>query len=41
MEGDVVVLDRDICACKGWEIAEARVVLTMVGGKVVWGGEGF
>ena len=33
---DVVVLDRDITAVAPETIAESRVMLTLVGGKVVF-----
>jgi predicted amidohydrolase YtcJ len=33
---DLVILDRDITAIPGEDIAKARVVLTMVGGRVVF-----
>jgi predicted amidohydrolase YtcJ len=36
---DVVVLSRDILTCKESDILEAKVVCTIVGGKVLFGGE--
>ncbi|HEY7294702.1 MAG TPA: amidohydrolase [Dehalococcoidia bacterium] len=33
---DMVVLDRDIYTCPPQQIAQARVLLTIVGGEVVW-----
>jgi hypothetical protein len=33
---DLVVLDRDLTAIPGEEIREARVVMTVVGGTVVY-----
>ena len=33
---DIVVLDRDLLTCKESEILEARVLYTIVGGKVLY-----
>ena len=38
---DLVVLDRDPLACPPGELADARVVATMVGGRWVYGGPPF
>ncbi len=35
-EADLAVLSRDIFSAKPEEIAKARVVITMVGGRVVF-----
>jgi predicted amidohydrolase YtcJ len=33
---DLVVLDRDIYTCPPEQIAESRVLLTVVGGEIAW-----
>lgn len=33
---DLVVLDKNIMTCKGSEIHDAQVVMTMIDGKIVY-----
>ena len=33
---DFIVLDRDIYTCPSEQIAETRVLLTVLGGEIVW-----
>ena len=34
--GDLIVIDRDVLTCPAKDIAETKVLMTMVGGKVVY-----
>jgi predicted amidohydrolase YtcJ len=36
---DLILVDRDVAACPVGEVRSTRVLLTMVGGKVVWEGK--
>lgn len=35
-DGDLIVIDRDILTCPTDDVRGARVLLTVVGGKVVY-----
>jgi predicted amidohydrolase YtcJ len=37
--GDLIVIDRDVLACPAKDVAKTQVLLTVVGGKVVYGGK--
>jgi predicted amidohydrolase YtcJ len=37
---DVTVFDRDLRTCSDAELLQAKVLLTVVGGQVVWDGRG-
>jgi len=35
-QADLVILNKDIFKCESWKIHEAQVLLTMIGGKIVY-----
>jgi predicted amidohydrolase YtcJ len=36
---DLILVDRDVAACPVGDVRSTKILLTMVGGKVVWEGK--